>query len=161
MALTHVATVQLGSYKWENGQKCAKMRSKWHNDTVWAPLLVEHHFWKTAFLTAFDQFWCTKWPSSKAVEHLAGAKKAQNGLKMGSFHVFVHFKWSTTTPGKTSCSPSVAPKTAHFQGISGLSTGEPCHSGLERGYKHLFEHPKRSRNMFFKNETMMFSPEEP
>ena len=48
----------------------------------------------------------------------------QNGLKMGSFHPFVHPKWSRMRLGKCVFDPFLThfgPKTAHFQGILGFS----------------------------------------
>ena len=49
---------------------------------------------------------------------------ACNGLKKGSFHLFVHTKWSWIIFGKTHFRRIVdaflCPKIAHFQGILGF-----------------------------------------
>ena len=43
-------------------------------------------------LTRFEPFVVPKWPIFKALLALRGAKIAQHGLKMDSFHLFVHPK---------------------------------------------------------------------
>ena len=40
------------------------------------------------------------WPIFKALSALRGAKMAQHGLKMGSFHLFRHPEWSKSIFGK-------------------------------------------------------------
>ena len=40
----------------------------------------------------FEPFVVPNWPIFKALSALRGAKIAQHGLKMGSFHLFVHPK---------------------------------------------------------------------
>ena len=50
------------------------------------------------FLT---HFWSQKQPNLKAFCDFAVAKMACNGLKRGSFHLFVHPKWSRIIFGKT------------------------------------------------------------
>ena len=42
----------------------------------------------------------TNWPIFKALRGLGGAQIAQIRLQMGSFHLFVHPKWSPITYGK-------------------------------------------------------------
>ena len=49
---------------------------------------------------------------------------ACNGLKMGSFHLFRHPKWSRIIFGKTHFSPIFCPKTPHLQGILGFLEGQ-------------------------------------
>ena len=55
-----------------------------------------HHNWtriifgKPWFWPAFEPFVVPNWPIFKALSALRGAKIAQHGLKMGSFHLFVH-----------------------------------------------------------------------
>ena len=44
------------------------------------------------FDTFFEPFVVPNWPIFKALLALRGAKIAQHGLKMGSFHLFVHPK---------------------------------------------------------------------
>ena len=55
------------------------------------------NFGKAHFGHIFDAFLVPKRPIFKAFGTLEGPKKAQSGLKMGSFHLFVHPKWSTIT----------------------------------------------------------------
>ena len=85
-----------------------------------------HHNWtrisfgKPCFLPAFWPFVVPIWPISKALSALRGAKIAQHGLKMGSFHFIVHPKGAKIIFGKTHfCSPFdpfFVPKVL-FQGI--------------------------------------------
>ena len=77
------------------------------------------------------------------------AKIAYNGLKTGPFHLFMHPKRFSYHSGKTPFDPFLTlfghPK-AHFQGFLGLWSVITGHHGLKTGQKHLFEHPKWSRN---------------
>ena len=50
------------------------------------------------FLT---HFWSQNNPFFKAFCDFRGAKMACNGLKMGSFHLFMHPKWCRIIFGKT------------------------------------------------------------
>ena len=68
----------------------------------------------------------------------------QKGLKMGSFHPFVHPKWSRMRLGPiwthaflTHFSPIVGPKTAHFQGILGFSEDQNGPPQAQNGPKTL------------------------
>ena len=48
-------------------------------------------FWKNhGFDLFFEPIVVPNWPIFKALSDLRGAKTAQLGLKMGSFHLFVH-----------------------------------------------------------------------
>ena len=47
---------------------------------------------KPWFLAVLDPFVVPNWPIFEALSALRGAKCAQHGLKMGSFHLFVHPK---------------------------------------------------------------------
>ena len=75
----------------------------------------EHLKWSTIIFgkaclgAIFDQFWFTQWPIFKAFWDLRGAKMAQNGLKMDSFHLIVHPKWFKVTFGKAGFSPVFDP----------------------------------------------------
>ena len=66
-----------------------------------------HHNWnriifgKLQFWPIFEPFVVPKWPIFKALSALRGAKIAQHGLRMGSFHLFVNPKWSKSIFGKT------------------------------------------------------------
>ena len=71
--------------------------------------MVQHHFWKIAFLAHFG--------------------------------------------------PIFGLETAHFQGILGFSMAQKASPRLKTALKHLFEHPKWSRNKFGKNE--FFRPGDP
>ena len=46
----------------------------------------------------------------------------------------------------------LGPQKAHFQGFLELWSVITGHHGLKTGQKHLFEHPKWSRNKFGKND---------
>ena len=59
---------------------------------------------------------------------------AQNGLKMGSFHPFVHPKWSRMRFGKMRF---CGPKTTHFQGILGFSEDQNGPPQAQNGPKTL------------------------
>ena len=52
-------------------------------------------------LPIFEPFVVPNWPILKALSPLRGANIAQRGLKMGSFYLFVHPKWSQSMCGKT------------------------------------------------------------
>ena len=58
-------------------------------------------FRKTHFSPIFDVFYITKWPLFNNFWEPNGAKMAQNGLQMGTFHLLVHPKWPMITFGKT------------------------------------------------------------
>ena len=58
-------------------------------------------FGKPWFSHVFEPFVVPNWPIFKALSALRGAKIAQHGLQMGSFHLFVHPKWSKSIFGKT------------------------------------------------------------
>ena len=62
-----------------------------------------------------------KQPIFKAFSDLKRAKIAQNGLKIGLFHLFVHPKWPKIffleKPILGPFFTHFGPKTAHFQGI--------------------------------------------
>ena len=61
----------------------------------------------------------------------------QNGLKMGSFHPFVHPKWSRMRFGKMRFGPIFGPKRAHFQGILGFSEDQNGPPQAQNGPKTL------------------------
>ena len=65
----------------------------------------------------------------------------QNGLKMGSFHPFVHPKWSRMRFGNkaflTHFRPIFGPKAAHFQGILGFSEDRNGPPQAQNGPKTL------------------------
>ena len=66
-----------------------------------------HHHWtriifgKPWFWPASEPFVVPNWPTFKALSALGGAKLAQHGLKMGSFHLFVHPQIVQKYLGKT------------------------------------------------------------
>ena len=49
-------------------------------------------------------------------------------------------------------------KTAPFQGILGVTLGQDASPRAQTGQKHLFEHPKWSRNNFGKKSKIFFAP---
>ena len=57
-------------------------------------------FKKYIFLPIVDLFFVPKQPIFKAFCEFGGAKMACNGLKLGSFHLFRHPKWSGIIFGK-------------------------------------------------------------
>ena len=83
-------------------------------------------------------------------------KIAYNGLKMGSFHLFVHPKRSSYHFGKTGFRPIfdifLVPKKPVFKAFWEFWRVKTGHHGLKMGQKHLFEYPKWSRNKFGKND---------
>ena len=60
--------------------------------------LFVHHNWtrisfgKPWFRPDFEPFVVPNWPIFKALSAFRGANIAQHGLKIGSFHLFVHPK---------------------------------------------------------------------
>ena len=62
----------------------------------WSRIILEKH----TFGHIFDPFLVAKQPNFKAFCDFGGAKMACNGLKVGSFHLFVHPKWSKVIFGK-------------------------------------------------------------
>ena len=77
-------------YALESGRERLKGGSKWAvairlGTTTGLGSFLENH--------SFDPFFeVPNWPIFKAFLPLRGAKIAQHGLKMGSFHLFVHPK---------------------------------------------------------------------
>ena len=61
----------------------------------------------------------------------------QSGLKMGSFHPFVHPKWSRMRFGKMHFDPFFLTKTAHFQGILGFLEDQNGPPQAQNGPKTL------------------------
>ena len=70
-----------------------------------------------------------------------GAKLGQNGLKMGSKHLFEHPQWSRITFGKTHFSPlfhpSLLPKQPPFKAFLGFSMGKNTSPWAQNGLKKL------------------------
>ena len=62
---------------------------------------------------------------------------AQNRLKMGSFHLFVHPKWSTITFGKTRFGPIFGPclvlKQPIFKALRDFRRAKKRHHRLKMG----------------------------
>ena len=84
---------------------------------------------------------------------------ACTGLKMGSFHFFVHAKWSRTIFGNTCLTHFLThfcPKTTQFQGILGFRMAKTGHHELKTRQKHLFWHSMWSRIIFRKSQ--FFAP---
>ena len=69
---------------------------------------------------------------------------ACNGLKQGSFHLFVHPKRSRIISWKNKILTHFWSKTAHFQSIYGFGGAKIAQHGLKMGPFHLFRHPKWS-----------------
>ena len=81
---------------------------------------------------------------------------ACNGLKMGSFHLFRHPKWSRIIFGKTHFSSTFLPifgrKTTHFsRHFVTLPRQKWLEMGSKMGSSHLFRQPKSPGNVFLKN----------
>ena len=76
-----------------------------------------------------------------------------SGLKMGSFHLFRHPKWSKINVGKTHFWPIFDPFLTHFfvpkqpifKAVCDFGVAKMACNGLKMGSFHLFRHPKRSR----------------
>ena len=62
----------------------------------------------------------------------------QNGLKMGSFHPFVHPKWSRMRFGKIHFSPIFGPKQPIFKAFWDFRRTKMGHHKLKTVPKHLF-----------------------
>ena len=79
---------------------------------------------------------------------------ACDGLKKGSFHLFVHPKWSRIIFGKTHCWPifdlSLVPKQPIFKAFCDFGGAKMACNGLKVGPFHLLRHPKWSRIIFRK-----------
>ena len=58
-------------------------------------------FGTTHFDPFLTHFWSQNSPFSMPFSDFGGAKMACNGLKMGSFHLFRHPKWSRIIFGNT------------------------------------------------------------
>ena len=69
--------------------------------------LFGHHNWTRIIFPepwispVFEPFVVPNWPVFKALSALRGAKIAQHGPKMGSFHLSVHPRQSKSIFGKT------------------------------------------------------------
>ena len=96
-------------------------------------------------------------------EDFPWAKTRHHGLKMGQNHLFEHPEWSWITFGKTRFSPIfdpfLVPKRPVFKEFWDFPWPKTRHHGLKTAEKHLFEHPKSSRNNFGKNH--FFRPGDP
>ena len=86
---------------------------------------------KTHFCPIFDAFLVPKWPIFKALFNFRSAKMGQYGLKVGSFHLSLHPKWSWVILGKHVFDPFLTyfqfqkwPIFRHF-GIFGVPIGPP------------------------------------
>ena len=90
-----------------------------------------------------------KWPIFKALSALRGAKIAQHGLKMDSFHLFVHPKYSKGIFGKTHFDPFLTDflslKQPFFKAFCDSEVAKMACNGLKKGSFHLFVHPKWCR----------------
>ena len=79
---------------------------------------------------------------------------ACNGLKMGSFHLFVHPKWSRIIFGETHFSPIFDPflvaKQPIFKAFCDFGVAKMACNGLKMGSFYLFKNPKWSRINFGK-----------
>ena len=100
--------------------------------------LEKHTF--DPFFTHFDPFFVAKQPIFNALCDFGGAKMACNGLKMGSFHLFRHPKWSRIIFGKTHF---FDPFLTHF-----LPPNSPFsrHFGILGGPQRATMSSKRTRN---------------
>ena len=110
---------------------------------VCASKMVRDHFWKNTFLAHFlTHFWSQNSPFSKAFCDFGWAKMACNGLKMGSFHLFRHPKWSRIIFGTHIFDPFWT----HF-----LSQNSPFsrHFGIFGGPKQASTSSKRAKNTCF------------
>ena len=80
---------------------------------------------------------------------------ACNGLQVGSFHLFVHPKWSRIISGKNTFSsifdPLLVAKRPIFKAFGDFGGAKIVCNGLQVGSFHLFRHPKWSRIIFWKN----------
>ena len=115
---------------------------------------------KTHFWPIFDPFLVAKQPIFKAFCDLGGAKMACNGLKMGSFHLFRHPKWSRIIFGKTHfwpiLDPFFFPKQPIFKAFWDFWRAKTGHHELKTHQKHLFWHSMWSRIIFEKSH--FFAP---
>ena len=83
------------------------MGSKWAPSTFCALEITERFLWKNTFLIHFLTYFCSQ--NSPFSRHFVtlecpnwlamGSKRACNGLKKGSFHLFRHRKWSRINLG--------------------------------------------------------------
>ena len=73
-----------------------------------------------------------------------------NGLKMGSFHLFRHPKWSRITCGKTLFYPFFVPKQPNFKAFWDFKRAKTGHHKLKTRQKHLFWHSMWSTIIFEK-----------
>ena len=75
-----------------------------------------------------------------------------NGLKKGSFHLFVHPKWSRIIfLEKHIFDPFLVPNQPIFKAFCDFGGAKMACNGLKVGSFHLFRHPKWSRTIFGKN----------
>ena len=117
--------------------------------------MAEDHFQINAFSPSFDPFlvlllllvtafWDFPWPKTR-----------HHGLKTGQKNLSGHPKWAKITFRKTRFSPIfepfLVPKRPIFKAFLYVPWPKTRHHGLKTGQKHLFEHPKWSRNNFEKN----------
>ena len=130
-----------GGIEWP---KLLNMGSKWAHSTCFRPPNSPKVSWEKHF---FDPFLADFWSRV--------AKMACNGLNKGSFHLFVHPKWSRIIFGKTHLSPIFDPFWVSKQPISkafcDFGGAKTACNGLKMGPFHLFRHPKWSRIIFGKN----------
>ena len=100
------------------GPKWLAMGSKWADFTC---LCTPNGVGSFLEKDTFDPFFVPKQPIFKAFCDFGGAKMACNGLKMGSFHLFVHPKRCRIIFGKTNFSDPFLThfwsQNSHFQGI--------------------------------------------
>ena len=78
----------------------------------------------------------------------------RNGLKMGSFHLLVHPKWSRIIFGETHFrpifDPFLVPKQPIFNAFCDFGEAKMACNGLKMGSFHLLVRPKWSRIIFGK-----------
>ena len=75
------------------------------------------------------------------IQVVEGPNLYDDGLKMGSKHLFEHPKWFKITFGKTRFCPSfdpfLVPKGCNFKAFWEFPWAKTCHYGLKNGLKTL------------------------
>ena len=94
------------------------------------------------------------WPIFKAFWAFKGAKIAQHGLNMGSFHLCVHPKWSKSIFGKTDCSSIfdcfLIAKKPIFKAFCDFGVAKTGCNALKKDSFPFFVHLKCPRTLFRK-----------
>ena len=112
-------------------------------------------FGKTLFWSILTHFLVAKQPIFKAFCDFGGAQLTCNGLKMGSFHVFRHPKWSRIIFGKTLFLPIFDPflvaKQPIFKAFWYFRRAKTGHHELKTRQKHLFWHSMWCKIIFEKS----------